>query len=82
MLLITGVRLPGCHVHILATLSSTGLALELYIEQDDYLGELTEIAGVVVNIHGVGMMPFPENEGYLVSPDKATYFGISLVSGQ
>ena len=56
-----------------------GLTLELYIEQDEYIPELTENAGVRVTIHDQEKMPFPEDDGLLVSADSMTMLGLTLV---
>lgn len=56
-----------------------GLMLELYLEQDEYIPELTEAAGVLVTIHDQDVMPFPEDDGILVAPDAQTNIAITLV---
>ena len=58
---------------------SSGLTVELYIEQDEYVAELSENAGVIVNIHDQAVMPFPEDDGVLLAPDMYTWVGITLV---
>jgi hypothetical protein len=57
----------------------TGLVLELNIEDHEYLGELTEEAGVRVVLHEPGAMPFPYEEGFSVAPGMATSVGITKV---
>ena len=58
----------------------SGLDLELFIEQGEYIPEISEVAGVVVTVHDPHMFPFPEIEGFLVPPGQMTYVGISKVS--
>mgnify|MGYP002803827811 FL=1 len=45
-----------------------GLAIEMNIEQDQYMEGLTEEAGVNVIIHNAKQMPFPYDEGITVPP--------------
>ena len=53
--------------------------MELFIEQDEYVAELTENAGVRVTIHDQEKMPFPEDDGLLISADHMTMLGLTLV---
>ena len=57
----------------------TGLVLQLNIEDDEYLGELSEEAGVRVVLHEPGSMPFPYEEGFSISPGMATSVGLTKV---
>ena len=59
-----------------------GLTLELFIEQDEYVPELTENAGVRVTIHPQDRMPFPEDDGLLASADFMTMIGVTMVSDE
>ncbi len=54
----------------------------MYIAQDEYVPELTENAGVRVTVHDTAKMPFPDDEGILVSADFMTMIGLTLVSIQ
>ncbi|CAB3999173.1 amiloride-sensitive sodium channel subunit alpha-like, partial [Paramuricea clavata] len=56
---------------------SQGLVLQLAIEEDEYLGELTEEAGVRVLLHEPGAMPFPFEEGFSIAPGMATSIGLT-----
>lgn len=56
-----------------------GLKLNLFIEQSQYIPELSDTAGARVVIHDQGQMPFPNNEGYSVLPSRSTSFGIRRV---
>ncbi len=56
-----------------------GLAIELNIEQDEYLGELTEEAGIRVDISEQGEMPFPLEKGMSLAPGYATMIGLQRV---
>ncbi|OWF52765.1 Degenerin-like protein asic-2 [Mizuhopecten yessoensis] len=53
-----------------------GLALELYLEQDEYIGSLSPDAGIKLTIHNQTSMPFPEENGINLAPGFKT--GISL----
>ena len=56
-----------------------GLKLNLFIEQSQYIPELSHTAGARVVIHDQGQIPFPNNEGYSVLPSKSTSFAIRRV---
>lgn len=56
-----------------------GLTLVLNVEQDDYIGDLAESAGVRIVVHSQDKMPFPEDEGVSVSPGQLTSLGLSMV---
>ncbi|CAB4022091.1 degenerin deg-1-like [Paramuricea clavata] len=56
---------------------SQGLVLHLDIEENEYLGELTEQAGVRVLLHEPGVTPFPYEEGFSVAPGMATSVGLT-----
>ena len=49
-----------------------GLTLDLFIEQDEYIKELSEEAGVKVVLVDSKQHPFPFQEGVAVSPGAAT----------
>ncbi|XP_033096490.1 degenerin-like protein unc-105 [Anneissia japonica] len=51
---------------------SAGLSIMLFIEQHEYLFDVSTSAGVRVVIHDQNKMPFPEDEGYFVSPGYHT----------
>ena len=57
-----------------------GLKLNLFIEQSQYIPELSHTAGARVIIHDQGQIPFPNNEGYSVLPSRSTSFAIRRVS--
>ncbi|XP_013411979.1 acid-sensing ion channel 4-like [Lingula anatina] len=57
-----------------------GLSLQLDVEQEQYLGGLSNEAGVRVLVHSQGNIAFPEDEGFTVSPGFATSVGLKLVS--
>jgi len=48
-------------------------------DQDEYIGDLTEGAGIRVIVHNQTDMPFPEDQSIAVSPGTLTYIGASLV---
>ncbi|XP_033096439.1 acid-sensing ion channel 1A-like [Anneissia japonica] len=58
---------------------SAGLSIMLFIEQNEYLYDVSASAGVRVVIHDQGKMPFPEEEGYYVSPGHHTSIALRRV---
>ena len=56
-----------------------GLKLDLKIEQEEYIPELSQAAGVKVVVHQQGQFPFPNEEGYFASPGHSTAIGLSKV---
>ena len=58
---------------------SSGLNLELNIEQDEYLDSFTPEAGVRVDITNQGQMPFPLERGLSLAPGFATAIGLRKV---
>ncbi|XP_028408123.1 degenerin deg-1-like [Dendronephthya gigantea] len=59
---------------------SQGLVLKLDIEENEYIGELTEEAGVRVVLHEPGVMRFPFEEGFSVAPGMATSVGLTITN--
>lgn len=58
---------------------SSGLNVELNIEQDEYLDSFTPEAGVRVDITNQGQMPFPLERGLSLAPGFATAIGLRKV---
>ncbi|XP_013380995.1 amiloride-sensitive sodium channel subunit alpha isoform X2 [Lingula anatina] len=56
-----------------------GLSLEMYIEQSEYIGDLSESAGVRVQIHSQRSMAFPEDEGFNIAPGYLTSMAMTRV---
>lgn len=56
--------------------SVSGLTLEVYLEQDEYVGSLAPDAGIRLTIHNQTAMPFPEENGINLAPGFKT--GIAL----
>ena len=52
------------------------------IQQDQYVSEIGNTAGVIVLVHRQNLMPFPEDHGILVSPGYETDVSFSVVSAQ
>ena len=86
-----GVSLPVSHAEIYRNWAicsffcfffqlPAGLKLKLFIEQSQYIAELSHTAGARVVIHDQGQMPFPDNEGNDVLPSRSTSFAIRKVS--
>ncbi|CAH3149507.1 unnamed protein product [Pocillopora meandrina] len=67
---------PQKILHSHSTGPAGGLKLKLFIEQSQYVSELSHTAGARIVIHDQGQMPFPENEGYDVLPSRSTSFAI------
>ncbi|KAL9986110.1 hypothetical protein ACROYT_G000190 [Oculina patagonica] len=49
------------------------------IEQDEYFGELTEEAGIRIDISDQGEMPFPLEKGMSPAPGYATMIGLKRI---
>ena len=56
-----------------------GLSLELNIERGQYIGGITQEAGVRVDISNQGEMPFPFEKGLSIAPGYATSIGLRKV---
>ncbi|KAM8933457.1 epithelial sodium channel subunit gamma-like [Pelodytes ibericus] len=56
-----------------------GLHLELFIQQIEYVRDLTHAAGIRLLIHDQSQMPFPEDEGVNVPPGAETDIGMMKV---
>ncbi|XP_063289571.1 amiloride-sensitive sodium channel subunit gamma-2-like [Pelobates fuscus] len=56
-----------------------GLHLELFIEQIEYVRDITHAAGIRLLIHDQTQMPFPEDEGVNVPPGAETDIGMMKV---
>ncbi|XP_070580901.1 amiloride-sensitive sodium channel subunit alpha-like [Ptychodera flava] len=57
-----------------------GLSLKLYVEQSEYVRSVTESAGVRVLVHPQSIMPFPEDNGFSISPGRESSVGLRKVS--
>ena len=56
-----------------------GLILELNIEQEEYLGQMSPEAGIKLDISPHGEMPFPLERGLSLAPGYATMIGMRKV---
>ena len=52
------------------------------IDQDDYVKEVGDTAGIRLVVHPQNRMPFPEDEGITVSPGHSTSIGLRQVRMQ
>ena len=57
-----------------------GLHLILNIDQDEYVRQVVDTAGVRLVVHPQSRMPFPEDEGVTVSPGRSTSIGLKQVT--
>ena len=57
----------------------SGLSMEIYVDQLEYLQDLSDAAGVRLVIHNQTRMPFPEDEGFSIMPGTRTSVGIERV---
>ena len=73
------VNTKAVTVFSMEEMSLTGLSLTFNVNQDDYIGDLAEGAGVRVVVHDQAQMPFPEYYGIAVNPGQLTYIGASMV---
>jgi len=53
--------------------------MTLNINQKEYISQAGDTAGAIVDIRPQNQMPFPEDDGILVSPGHATSIGITQV---
>lgn len=53
--------------------------MEINVEQNEYVGELTKDAGIRVYIGEPGKVPFPYEKGLSVGPGSATSVGMKKV---
>lgn len=58
---------------------SSGLTLDLFINQQEYIPSLSQEAGVRVLLTPQRSIPFPVDEGFTVSPGFATSIGVRKV---
>ncbi|XP_040200386.1 amiloride-sensitive sodium channel subunit gamma-like [Rana temporaria] len=58
---------------------SYGLTMELHIEQNEYMTNVSTAAGLRVVLHGQGKMPFPEDEGVNIPPGQESDIGVVKV---
>ena len=56
-----------------------GLVMTLNIDQDDYIAQADNTAGVRVSIVDQRLMPFPEDDGHTVGPGRTTSVGFTQV---
>jgi hypothetical protein len=49
------------------------------INQDEYVKEVGDTAGIRMVVHAQNRMPFPEDEGITVSPGHSTSIGLRQV---
>ena len=57
----------------------TGLTLDLFINQEEYIPSLSQEAGVRILLTPQRNIPFPVDEGFTVSPGFATSIGLRQV---
>jgi len=57
----------------------TGLTLTLNIDQDNYIIQTGQEAGVRVTILNQYIMPFPASDGFTISPGYATSIRLDQV---
>ncbi len=57
-----------------------GLTLELYVQEDEYVGLLANTLGVKVMVADHRNVPVPQDEGLALSPGFDTYIGLSKVN--
>jgi len=57
-----------------------GLSLTININQNEYITETGDIAGAVIVIRPQNQMPFPEDDGIIVSPGHATSIALTQVN--
>ncbi|CAG0888604.1 unnamed protein product [Darwinula stevensoni] len=59
----------------------TGLSLEVFIDQDNYIpNPISSSAGARITIHSPDQLPNPVEQGYFVQPNTHTVFGLQIVN--
>lgn len=53
--------------------------MSLYIQQDEYISDIQEGAGVRVDIHSQKEMSFPEDNGVNVAPGAEAFISVAKV---
>ena len=66
------MHIKSCHMCV-------GLSLVINIQQDQYVSESGNTAGIIVLVLPQNLMPFPEDHGILVSPGYETEVSVSMV---
>ncbi len=49
------------------------------MEEDEYIPELTESAGIRLSVGDQWVMPFPQDDSILVAPGELTFVGVTMV---
>ncbi|XP_046571636.1 amiloride-sensitive sodium channel subunit gamma-like [Haliotis rubra] len=57
-----------------------GLSLTLYADEGEYISNLSSSVGFKVVVHSPNTMPFPEDDGFDISPGFATSVGVTKVA--
>ncbi|XP_064625139.1 FMRFamide-activated amiloride-sensitive sodium channel-like [Lineus longissimus] len=57
-----------------------GLHLQLYIQESEYVSDITPSQGIKVVIHNQTDMPFPEDSGFFIPPGQETAVGLKLTT--
>jgi len=56
-----------------------GLTMLMNVQQNEYVTQAGDTAGIVVRILPQNQMPFPDDDGTLISPGHATSIGVVQV---
>ncbi|ESO09379.1 hypothetical protein HELRODRAFT_168360 [Helobdella robusta] len=56
-----------------------GLSITFNVDQNEYIGKISQSAGLRVVVHDPKRMPYPEDEGILVSPNTLTHIGVNAI---
>jgi len=64
---------------IMMMMIRAGLQLILNVNQDEYMSEGDDAAGMRLVIHQSQRMPFPEDEGLAINPGQTTSIGLRRV---
>ena len=65
---------------ILSLTAVPGLTLELFIDPDDQVGQKSTSSGLRMSLHEVGVKPYPEEDGFSLSPGFSTSIGVRQVN--
>jgi len=81
---LANARLPSLPLEVFIVSNATarlhaGLEMIVNIDQDNYVKDAGETAGIRLVVHSGDRIPFPEDEGITVSPGHSTSIGMQKV---
>ena len=74
---MSGLR--GRRIMVMTYMRDAGLTMTVNVQQYEYVTEAGDTAGIVVSILPQNQLPFPEDDGIMISPGHATSIAIVQV---